>query len=139
VEDLFGSPTSNSNGIKGYKLLNQSEQSVSMSKPLSAQEEGYADEHDEREPYGEPVIGGGGRDRSASKLSTGSRQGQAVVIIDDEEEDEHEAHSKMHTKELIEESLDFEELESTIWKKVNYILFLYFNFILINPLCDSIK
>ena len=89
-----------------------------MNQPLSVQED---DQRDEVEPYGEPIMGGGGRDRSASRLSTGSQQGrQGIVIIDDEDEDDHDlGHTKTHTKELIEESLDFDELESTIWKKVS--------------------
>jgi hypothetical protein len=117
VEDLFRSSSSSSQGINPYILLNQREQLTSMSQPLSAQED---DQRDEVEPYGEPIMGGGGRDRSASRLSAGSQQGrQGIVIIDDEDEDEHDlAHTKTDTKKLIEESLDFDELESTIWKKV---------------------
>lgn len=118
VEDLFRSSSSSIPEINPYILLKQREQLTSMSQPLSAQED---DQRDEVEPYGEPIMGGGGRDRSASRLSAGSQQGrQGIVIIDDEDEDDHDhGHTKTHTKELIEESLDFDELESTIWKKVS--------------------
>ena len=58
----------------------------------------------------------GERGRSSSKLSGTGHQHVNNDDVDDEEE--HDGHHKQHVKELIDESLDFEDLESIMWRKV---------------------
>jgi hypothetical protein len=45
---------------------------------------------------------------------------EALVDHDDDEHDEHEAHGahKYHNKREIQESFDFNDVESMMWKKV---------------------
>ena len=119
--DLFRPPSNPLKGLRGYILVNQSDELTSMSQPLSTMEDGPtrkddSADHDDTD---------NGRARSASRLSTSRRQGIHFPdknIPEEDEDDEHEDHHKHQAKSLIEESLDFEDMESTIWKKVSYIL-----------------
>jgi hypothetical protein len=93
-----------------------------MSQPLSSlvdSDEGLR-RQDSDEDLKDPFYG---RDRSASRLSAGgvnnSHHRVEKIKDDDDDDDEHDdGHHKAQTKTLIEESLDFEDLESVMWRKV---------------------